>query len=149
MAREKNTVPTTLISALKELNQTLADYSVTKQDFEELVAKGDHDNAAKALADGHALVLKLKDLHNGLYQFNKAAKTEKPPKEHAAITMAKEAAAKHEKNDTEDVTEAAKNATAEANAKAKSAAKPQGKAASTRTPIAKGKSKSVAKGKGK
>ena len=93
MAREKNTVPSTLAELVETLKRSLSDYQENLTDFADKdVPAGDYAKAKKSLDDGHAAVLKLKDLHNGLYRFLPKAATDGKPKENAAITMAKEQA---------------------------------------------------------
>lgn len=104
MAREKTTIPETLNQAINQINQAMTDYNTAQDLFLEATEKGNYENAKKALDDGHACVLKLKDLHNGLYRFNKAPKVEKSEKSEKPATP--------EKNETEDIPPTGKGAMA-------------------------------------
>lgn len=132
MAREKTTIPETLNQAINEINKSMTDYNTAQDLFLEATEKGNYENAKKALDDGHACVLKLKDLHNGLYRFNKAPKVEKSEKP-----------ATPEKNETEDIAPTGKGAMAKLH-KSATAAQEQ-KAAAMAKPAKKAKVKAKAK----
>jgi len=72
MARDKNSIPTSLTQTSEALKLTLGDYRESLDQFQSLSGANDYAGAKKALAEGHALVLRLKDLHNGLYRYLKA-----------------------------------------------------------------------------
>ena len=69
MARDKNSIPTSLTQTSEALKLTLGDYKESLDRFQSLSGANDYEGAKKALTEGHALVLKIKDLHNGLYRY--------------------------------------------------------------------------------
>jgi hypothetical protein len=113
MAREKNTIPSTLEALLESVKNARVDHIGHVAEAQVAINEGDYAKGKEALDKGHADVLKLKDLHNGLYRFLPKPESTGKPRENEAITMAKEQAARNKAEQASGVVKGTKGGKAD------------------------------------